>query len=128
MILLHSSGRVSETEACFLQAIDVARRQEAKSGERHATLSLSRLLQKDDFSEEARRFLSEVYAWFTGEFDTPDLQEAVALLKEFEKEGFKGTSPAPRGAKRSREMLLRRVQGFDGRQPSTRRWQLCGSD
>jgi predicted ATPase len=78
--LLQSSGRVSEAEVCFRQAIEVARRQEAKSWELRATLSLSRLLQKQRKSEEARELLSEIYAWFTEGFDTPDLQEARALL------------------------------------------------
>ena len=92
MILLQSSGRVSETEASFRQAIAIARGQEAKSGERHATLSLSRLLQKAGRSEEARQLLSSIYGWFTEGFDTPDLQEAKALLdvlcKEKGREGL----------------------------------------
>ena len=44
----------AEAEACFRQAIEVARRQEAKSWELRATLSLSRLLQKEGRSAEAR--------------------------------------------------------------------------
>jgi predicted ATPase len=80
--LLQLSGRLSEAEACFRQAIEVARRQEAKSCELRATLSLSRLLQKQGRSAEARQLLSEIYGWFTEGFDTPDLQEAKALLKE----------------------------------------------
>jgi predicted ATPase len=80
--LLLSSGRFSEAEACFRQAISVARRQEAKSWELRATLSLSRLLQQNGRSAEARPLLSEIYAWFTEGFDTPDLQEAKALLEE----------------------------------------------
>jgi len=72
---LHSSP-----EECFRQAVDIARRQNAKSLELRATLSLSRLLQKEGRSEEARGNLSEIYNWFTEGFDTPDLQEAKALL------------------------------------------------
>ena len=76
------SGRSSEAEACFRQAIEVARRQEEKSLELRVTLSLSHLLQKEGRSQEARSLLSEIYGWFTEGFDTPDLQEAGALLKE----------------------------------------------
>jgi predicted ATPase len=82
--LLQSDGKSSEAEASFRQAIEVARRQEAKSWELRATLSLSRLLQKEGRSEEARRLLSEIYCWFTEGFDTPDLQEARALLDVLE--------------------------------------------
>ncbi len=80
--LLQLSGRVSEAEACFRQAIEVARHQEAKSWELRATMSLSRLLQKEGRSAEARQLLSEIYGWFTEGFDTPDLQDARALLEE----------------------------------------------
>jgi predicted ATPase len=80
--LLQSSGRVSEAETCFRQAMEVARRQEAKSWELRATLSLGRLLQKEGRSAEARSLLSEIYGWFTEGFDTPDLQDARAMLEE----------------------------------------------
>jgi len=80
--LLQSCGRVSEAEACFRQAIEVAHRQKAKSWELGATMSLSRLLQEEGRCEEARPLLSEVYGWFTEGFDTPDLKEARSLLDE----------------------------------------------
>jgi predicted ATPase len=80
--LLQSIGSLPEAEASFRQAIEVARRQEAKSWELRATLSLSRLLQKEGRSAEARQLLSDIYNWFTEGFDTPDLQETRALLEE----------------------------------------------
>jgi predicted ATPase len=43
---------------------------------------LSRLWQRQGRKTEARRVLAEVYDWFTEGFDTRDLQEAQALLKE----------------------------------------------
>jgi len=58
-----------------------ARRQEVKSWELRATVGLSRLLQKTGRSQEARQLLSEIYDWFTEGFDTPDPQEAKALLE-----------------------------------------------
>ena len=72
----------AETEACFLKAIGIARRQEAKSWELRAVLSLSRLWQRQGKHHEAHQVLSEIYGWFTEGFDTKDLQEAKALLDE----------------------------------------------
>ena len=72
----------SEAEACFRQAIAMARRQSAKSLELRAVMSLSRVLQKHGKSEEARQLLAEIYGWFTEGFDTADLQEAKMLLEE----------------------------------------------
>jgi DNA-binding winged helix-turn-helix (wHTH) protein/tetratricopeptide (TPR) repeat protein len=72
----------AETEACFLQALDLARRQGAKSLELRAALSLGRLWQRQGKKEEARRSLAEIYNWFTEGFDTPHLKDARALLQE----------------------------------------------
>jgi predicted ATPase len=74
--------KVEEAEECFLKAIEIARRQQAKSLELRAVMSLSRLWQHQGKKEEARRMLAEVYGWFTEGFDTADLKEAKALLEE----------------------------------------------
>lgn len=74
--------RAKEAEACFLNAIDIARQQQAKSCELRAATSLARLWQQQGKTAEARKLLSEIYAWFTEGFDTKDLQEAKALLEE----------------------------------------------
>ena len=71
-----------EAEACFRQALDIARRQSAKSVELRAVMSLSRLWQQQGKKAEARQLLAEIYGWFTEGFDTKDLQEAKALLEE----------------------------------------------
>ena len=68
--LMQFSGRPLRGRTSLRQAIEVARRQ-AKSWELRATLSLSRLLQREGRSEEARPLLSEIYGWFTEGFDTP---------------------------------------------------------
>jgi predicted ATPase len=73
---------VSEAEACFRQAIDVARCQRAKLWELRAVTSLSRLWQGQGKKEQAQQVLAEIYGWFTEGFDTVDLHEARALLKE----------------------------------------------
>src|SRR5262245_39506884 len=71
-----------EAEACFLKAIEIARRQSTKSLELRAVTSLSRLWQSQGKKEEARQMLAEIYNWFTEGFDTKDLQEAKVLLEE----------------------------------------------
>ena len=82
-MLLRQTGTPQEkTEACFLQALDVARRQQAKSLELRAAMSLARLWQQRGKRAEARELLAPVYGWFTEGFDTADLQEAKALLTE----------------------------------------------
>jgi adenylate cyclase len=73
-------GDEAGAEASMRQAVDVARHQQAKSWELRATTSLSRLMEKQGKREEARQQLAEIYAWFTEGFDTPDLQDAKALL------------------------------------------------
>jgi predicted ATPase len=78
--LLRAVGDESEADASFLQAIDVARRQQAKSWELRAATSLARLWLEVGKTDDARRMLAEVYDWFTEGFDTPDLREAEELL------------------------------------------------
>ena len=72
----------SEAEECFHKAIEIASRQSAKSLELRAVVSLSHLWQQQGKKEEARKMLAEIYGWFTEGFDTADLKEAKALLKE----------------------------------------------
>jgi predicted ATPase len=72
----------AEAEDCFLRAIEIARRQLAKSLELRAVTSLSRLWQQQGKKNEAHKLLAEIYGWFTEGFDTKDLQEAKALLAE----------------------------------------------
>ena len=71
----------SEAGACFLKAIEVAQKQQAKSWELRATVSLARLWQRQGKTAEAHRMLSAIYGWFTEGFDTKDLQEAKVLLE-----------------------------------------------
>ena len=72
----------AEAEACFHKAIEIARRQSAKSLELRAVTSLSRLWQQQGKHHQAHQVLSEIYGWFTEGFDTKDLQEAKALQEE----------------------------------------------
>jgi predicted ATPase len=68
-------------EACFHQAIEIASRQQAKSFELRAVMSLSRLYHKQGRHIEARQTLSQIYCWFTEGSDSADLKEAAALLE-----------------------------------------------
>ena len=72
----------SEAEECFHKAINIARRQSAKSLELRAVMSLSRLWQQQGKKKQTHKMLSAIYHWFTEGFDTRDLQEAKALLTE----------------------------------------------
>jgi predicted ATPase/DNA-binding SARP family transcriptional activator len=75
-------GDEAEAEASFERAIEVARRQEAKSWELRAAISLARLWHKQGKTDQARHVLEEAYNWFTEGFDTPDLIEASSLLEK----------------------------------------------
>jgi adenylate cyclase len=71
----------AEAEAWLQRALDVARRQQAKSLELRAAMSLSRLWQQQGKQAKAYELLAPIYGWFTEGFDTADLQEAKALLE-----------------------------------------------
>jgi predicted ATPase len=72
---------VQQAETCFDQVFAIARRQQAKSLELRAAMSLARLWQQQGQRAEARQMLAPIYGWFTEGFDTADLQAAKALLE-----------------------------------------------
>jgi predicted ATPase len=81
VLLLRQPGTPQgEAETWLQRALDVARRQEAKSLELRAAMSLARLWQQQGKQAEARALLAPVYGWFTEGFDMADLQDARALL------------------------------------------------
>jgi len=71
---------IPQAEACFHQALAVARAQQ-KALELRAALNLSRLWQQQGQQDAARQFLAPIYTWFTEGFAAPDLQEAKVLLE-----------------------------------------------
>ena len=81
-LLGQTGSRPEEAEACFQQALTIARRQQAKSLELRAALSLARLWQHQGKPAAAYAVLAPVYGWFTEGFETADLQEARGLLEE----------------------------------------------
>jgi predicted ATPase len=81
-LLRQAAPDAPRAEACFQQALAVARRQQAKSWELRAAISLARLWQQQGRRAKACKLLAPIYGWFTEGFDTADLQEAKALLEE----------------------------------------------
>jgi tetratricopeptide (TPR) repeat protein len=86
-LLLKKSMRNSirdskEAEKCFLLALDIARKQTARSLELRAVMALARFWQTTQKGREAHRMLTKIYGWFTEGFDTPDLKAAKELLTE----------------------------------------------
>jgi predicted ATPase len=82
-LLLRQAGSDSaQAKACFQQALAIARRQQAKSLELRAAMSLGRLWQQQGKCAEAHALLAPIYGWFTEGFNTADLREAKALLEE----------------------------------------------
>jgi adenylate cyclase len=75
-------GEPQEAEACYQEALSVARHQQAKSLELRSAMSLARLWRDGGRRDEARELLAGVYDWFSEGFETPDLRDAKALLDE----------------------------------------------
>jgi predicted ATPase len=80
LLLQQTVAQPEEAEVCFQQALAVARRQQARSWELRAAISLSRLWQQQGKRAEAHELLAPVYGRFTEGFDTADLREAKGLL------------------------------------------------
>ena len=76
------SSLCTEAETCFRRALDIARRQQAKSLELRAAMGLSRLWRQQGKGQAARHCLAESYQWFTEGFDTADLKQARDLLTQ----------------------------------------------
>jgi predicted ATPase len=83
-------GHEAQAETGLQNALEIARRQHARSLELRAAMSLCRLWNRQGKAAEARQLLGEVYNWFTEGFDTPDLVEAGKLLAEMAKEKQRG--------------------------------------
>jgi len=82
LLLRQNASDTTAARNCFEHAIEISRKQGAKSFELRATMSLARLLAKQGGHHEARVMLTEIYNWFTEGFDTADLKDAKALLDE----------------------------------------------
>ena len=78
--LMSPEPDAAKAEAYLERALTVARRQQAKSWELRAAMSMARLWRDQGKPQQARELLAPVYGWFTEGFDTRDLKEAKALL------------------------------------------------
>jgi predicted ATPase len=83
LLLKRDATATKLAEECFRSALEIARRQGAKSFELRAATSLARLLANQGHRDQARTLLTDIYNWFTEGFDTADLKDAKALLDEF---------------------------------------------
>ena len=82
LLLKQDDFNVAEAQSRFERAVQIARKQSAKSFELRATTSLARLLAKQRRRDEARAMLADVYNWFKEGFHTADLIDAKALLDQ----------------------------------------------
>ena len=82
LLLLRSGSNTVRAQSCFQRAIEIARKQGARSWELRASISLARLLSNIGRRDDARPLLAGIYDSFTEGFDTADLIEAKALLDE----------------------------------------------
>jgi len=80
LLLAGAATDASEAEACFGRALVIARRQNAKSWELRAAVSLGRTWQRQGKREEAAQLLKGIHEWFTEGFETADLRAAAILL------------------------------------------------
>ncbi len=94
LLLTCASQHQAEAETWFQQALAIARRQQAKSLELRAAMSLGRLWRQQGKRAEAYNLLAPIYSWFTEGFDTANLQEAKALLEALA--GERGRHNTPR--------------------------------
>ncbi len=82
LLLALSRERAAEAEACFRDALEIAREQNAKALQLQTAIDLARLWRDQGKRAQAHDLLAPVYAWFTEGFDTADLKDAKALLDE----------------------------------------------
>jgi len=107
LLVRQDGSRAAEAETCFREAMGIACRQESKSLELRAAVSLGRLLRRQERHAEGADVLRGVHGWFTDGFDAPDLVEAATLLR--------GVADLPRAAGVGRGGRPKRVAGLPSR-------------
>ena len=80
--MLSTNPEAAKAEAYFKRALAVARKQQARSWELRAAMSLARLWRNQGRPQQARGLLAPVYGWFREGYDTGDLKEAKAVLED----------------------------------------------
>jgi predicted ATPase len=81
-IVLAGGGEPGEAEAAFQQALEIARKLEARSFELRAATSIARLWRDQGRRADARELLARAHAGFVEGLDTADLVAARALLDD----------------------------------------------
>jgi predicted ATPase len=81
-LLQQTDPNADAAEASLRMALQTARQQKAKSWELRVVMSMARLWRDQGKRQQARELLAPVYGWFTEGFDTRDLKDAKALLKQ----------------------------------------------
>jgi len=81
-LLARPMSDASRAEGHLIEALEIARGQEAKFWELRASLALARLWSSQGRRAEAATLVAPIYGWFTEGFDTLDLKEAKTLLDE----------------------------------------------
>jgi predicted ATPase/class 3 adenylate cyclase len=79
--LMSPQPDAAKAQAYFERALAISRKQQAKSLELRAAMSMARLWRDQGKPHQARELLAPVYGWFTEGFETLDLKEAKALLE-----------------------------------------------
>src|SRR5262249_11054820 len=82
LLLARATEHDTEAETCFRQALDIARRQQAKAWGLRGGMSLGRLWERQGKRDEARQLPARVFRWVTGGFDPAGPPEAQALPEE----------------------------------------------
>ena len=84
-LLQRQKAAAEKIERCYRQAIEVSKKQNAKSLELRAAVSLSRFLRKKKKPQQ-KKILEKLYGSFKEGLGTVDLKDAKQLIKELSKE------------------------------------------
>jgi class 3 adenylate cyclase/predicted ATPase len=83
LLLMIAPEDLEPVEACFREALVLARNTDSKSLELRAAAGLAHFLARHGRGDEGHAILAPVYAWFTEGFDTHDLRDAADVLARF---------------------------------------------
>ena len=110
-VLALQGGAVQAAQDSFQRALAIAGRQQARSLELRAAISLARLWAGQGARQRAYHLLMPVYEGFTEGFDTADLATARALLNELGMPGPSLAWDSVNSRARSRQSAVRLVRG-----------------
>ena len=108
--ILSSAGsdkNCREIEVILLNSLEIARRQQARCWQLRTSCDLARLWQRQGRNKKALKLLQSVYDQFTEGFDTTDLRDAQALLRNLRRNLTDG-----RGRRRVQRMKNNRTTAF----------------